>query len=128
MKRTVLIVLLALVAASPASAAPFDRRAAAQRVAERVWDRPCGGAVTVRVAPLERGLVGFAAFTRPAGGEYRDCGVTLAASEFARGQSSYHYYCTAVLHFYGQLAGAPFSRDERSIMYPVIDVDRRCRR
>lgn len=107
--------LLAVLVAAPTQAARLDR---AQRIAEKVWHKPCAGQVTLA---FEREDLGF---------EYDGISGTAWASrtrcliEFSVEASDLPWaeLCHIVIHEYGHLAGAEHNYNPRSVMYESLDI------
>ncbi len=136
-------IVCALTLAAPAGA-QFNRVAAAKAVANRVWRSPCNGQVTTRRGVLDASVAANAYYSLGQPGQpYTDCVVTFNAVLYAHGRANYQAFCSTLLHEWGHLAGYrappgqeairadgtldPFhSRDPRSVMFPILDLDPRC--
>jgi hypothetical protein len=115
-----------LVTAAPAHAGwKMDR---AEEIADTVWRHPCNGNVPVSWDDPARVFAAVdpyrppMAWTRPG-----DCTLHLNGPWIARWGIPWSDLCPSVLHEYGHLAGMQHSPNPRSVMYPVLHPDSRCR-
>jgi hypothetical protein len=105
-------------------------------VAVATWGHThCTGGVSVRLGPPSSTRFGVTAATarwrrldRPAH-PFDHCVIVLNRDVFGPAtHAPYAFFCSVILHEYGHLAGRRHSADPASIMYPIVPVDRRCRR
>jgi hypothetical protein len=129
-----IILVLAAVMAFPAAAhagAVLDAGALSEDRWEAIVDyRPCGGQIIYRFEELDPGRIGRAVFYDRAARE--EFGVVCRV-ELAERHRRFLYarpalLCSVVLHEVGHLSGRGHSDNPRSVMFPEVSVDRRCKR
>ena len=117
MKRLLLVVMAALVFASPATASsPSEQRfRAAVTVAETVFPQAAKcGTVRYRLAPRSRLIDGL--------WKENECLVLIL-----RKRTSWRALCSIVTHERGHAIGLQHSRNPRSIMHRLVPMPRYCR-
>lgn len=134
MRLILIAAILAAFAVAPAAAHAgpvFDSGAFAEKRWEAIVGyRPCGGLIIYRFEELPAGRVAQATFYRRADREEFGvvCRVDLAERYRAHLYARPALLCSVMLHEIGHLAGRAHSDNPRSIMFPTVRVDRRCRR